>query len=70
MLGGCYWPLEITSPFMQKVALATPTGWAMIGLKNTVARGLGIESVMVPASVLLGMALVFFAIGLSRLRLE
>ena len=70
MLGGCYWPLEITSPFMQKVALATPTGWAMIGLKNTVARGLGIESVLVPASVLLAMALVFFAVGLSRLRLE
>jgi ABC-2 type transport system permease protein len=70
MLGGCYWPLEITSPFMQKVALATPTGWAMIGLKNTVARGLGVEAVLVPALVLLSMAAVFFAIGLSRLRLE
>ncbi len=70
MLGGCYWPLEITSPFMQKVALATPTGWAMIGLKNTVARGLGVEAVLVPALVLLSMAALFFAIGLSRLRLE
>jgi ABC-2 type transport system permease protein len=70
MLGGCYWPLEITSPFMQKVALATPTGWAMIGLKNTVARGLGVEAVLLPALVLLSMAAAFFAIGLSRLRLE
>ena len=70
MLGGCYWPLEITPPFMQQVALATPTGWAMVGLKNTVARGMGLPSVAVPCAVLLGMAVVFYAIGLSRLRLE
>jgi len=70
MLGGCYWPIEITPPYMQTVALATPTGWAMVGLKNTVARGMGLEAVVVPCAVLLGMAAVFFAIGLSRLRLE
>ena len=61
MIGGCYWPLEITSPFMQKIALATPTGWAMMGLKNTVARGLGIQVVLLPSLVLLTMAAVFFA---------
>lgn len=70
MLGGCYWPVEITPSAMQKIALMTPTGWAMVGLKNTVARGLGLEAVVTPCLVLLGMAVVFFAIGLSRLRLE
>lgn len=70
MLGGCYWPVEITPPFMQKLAMATPTGWAMIALKNLVARNMGVESVLVPVAVLLGMAAVFFAVGLSRLRLE
>lgn len=70
MIGGCYWPLEITPPFMQKLALATPTGWAMIGLKNTVARGMGVASVLLPCAVLLTMAAVFFVVGLSRLRLE
>jgi ABC-2 type transport system permease protein len=70
MLGGCYWPVEITPPAMQKIALLTPTGWAMFGLKNTVARGMGLESVLVPCAVLLSMAAVFFAVGLSRLRLE
>jgi ABC-2 type transport system permease protein len=70
MLGGCYWPIEITPPFMQSASLATPSGWAMVGLKNVVARGMGIESVLVPCAALLGMAAVFFAIGLSRLRLE
>ena len=70
MLGGCYWPVEITPPFMQQLAKLTPTGWAMVGLKNTVARGMGVESVLVPCAALLGMAVVFFAVGLSRLRLE
>lgn len=70
MLGGCYWPVEITPPFMQKLALMTPTGWAMIALKNTVSRGMGVEAVLVPVAVLLGMAGVFFVVGLSRLRLE
>lgn len=70
MIGGCYWPIEVTPDYMQKMALFTPTGWAMVGLKNTVARGLGLETVLVPCAVLLGMAVVFFAIGLSRLHLE
>ncbi len=28
-LGGCWWPIEITGPFMQKLALFLPTGWMM-----------------------------------------
>ena len=70
MIGGCYWPIDITPPFMQKLALATPTGWAMRALTDTVARGMGVQAVLVPVAVLLGMGAVFFAIGLSRLRLE
>jgi ABC-2 type transport system permease protein len=70
MIGGCYWPIDITPPFMQKLALATPTGWAMQALTNTVARGMGVRAVLVPVAVLLGMAGVFFGVGLSRLRLD
>jgi len=70
MIGGCYWPVDITPPLMQKLALFTPTGWAMVALKDTVARGMGVEAVLLPVGVLLGMAALFFAIGLSRLRLE
>jgi ABC-2 type transport system permease protein len=70
MIGGCYWPLEITSPFMQKLALATPTGWAMVGLKDVVARGMGLSSVVLPVAVLLGFAAVTLAIGTTRLKFE
>jgi ABC-2 type transport system permease protein len=70
MLGGCYWPIEITSPLMQRVALLTPTGWAMIGLKDVVARGMGLEAVLLPVAVLLTFGLVCLAIGIPRLKLE
>jgi ABC-2 type transport system permease protein len=70
MIGGCYWPIEITSPFMQQLAKLTPTGWAMFALKDVVARGMGIEAVLLPVAVLLGIAAVTLAIGMTRLRLE
>jgi ABC-2 type transport system permease protein len=70
MIGGCYWPLEITPPFMQKLAMLTPSGWAMLGLKISVARGMGVAAVLLPCAVLLSMAAVYFVIGLTRLRLE
>ncbi len=70
MLGGCYWPIEIASPFMQQVAKLTPTGWAMVGLKDVVARGMGIEAVILPVAILLGFAALTLAIGIPRLKLE
>lgn len=70
MLGGCYWPLEITSPFMQQLARFTPTGWAMIGLKDVVARGGGLEAALLPSGILLAFAAVAIGVGVTRLRLE
>lgn len=70
MLGGCYWPIEITSPAMQRIAQFTPTGWAMVGLKDVVARGQGLEAVLLPVAVLLGFAVVAIGVGVTRLRLE
>lgn len=70
MLGGCYWPIEVTSPFMQQIARLTPTGWAMAALKDVVARGMGLEAVLVPVALLLGFGAVCLAIGIPRLRLE
>ncbi len=70
MLGGCYWPLDITSPLMQQVGRLTPTGWAMIGLKDVVARGMGLEAALLPSAILVGIAAVTLAIGVTRLRLE
>ncbi|PKQ16847.1 MAG: hypothetical protein CVT67_03535 [Actinobacteria bacterium HGW-Actinobacteria-7] len=70
MIGGCYWPIEITSPFMQQLAKFTPTGWAMVGLKDVVARGSGIGAVVVPVGVLLAFSAVTLTVGMTRLKLE
>jgi ABC-2 type transport system permease protein len=70
MLGGSYWPLDIVGPTMRTIALLTPTGWAMTGLTNIVVRSQGPVQAVLPSSVLLGMAALFLAVGISRLRLE
>jgi ABC-type multidrug transport system permease subunit len=38
-VGGCWWPIEITPAWMQKLALAVPTGWAMDALHKLVSFG-------------------------------
>jgi ABC-type multidrug transport system permease subunit len=38
-LGGCWWPIEITPPWMQGLALALPTGWTMDALHKLVSFG-------------------------------
>jgi len=70
MIGGCYWPIEITPTFMQNLAKLTPTGWAMSGLLDIVARGQGLEAAWLPAGILLGMAALAFAGGLFFLKID
>lgn len=70
MLGGSFWPLQITSDFMQTMAKLTPTGWAMIGLTDVVARNQGMEAAIVPSLVLLGFAAVSLLLGSRALRFE
>ena len=45
-LGGCWWPIEITPPWMQKLALVFPTGWAMDALHKLVSFGAPPTSVL------------------------
>jgi len=70
MLGGSYWSLDVVSPFMQGVAKATPTGWAMIGLTDVLARNQGVEAALVPTLVLLGFAVVTLGLGVKLLKFE
>jgi ABC-type multidrug transport system permease subunit len=38
-LGGCWWPIEITPRWAQKIALIFPTGWAMDALHKLMSFG-------------------------------
>jgi ABC-type Na+ efflux pump permease subunit len=69
-LGGCWWPIEVTPPVMQKLSLFLPTGWAMDAIHKLVSFGEG------PLSVtphILGMALgtaILLAINVRVFRYE
>ncbi len=70
LLGGCWLPMEIFPEVARTAAKVLPTTWAMQGLTDIVRRGQGLAEVLPEAGVLLGFAVVFFAIGVRRLRFE
>jgi ABC-2 type transport system permease protein len=45
-LGGCWWPIEVTPAWMQKISLALPTGWAMDALHKLISFEAGPASVV------------------------
>jgi ABC-2 type transport system permease protein len=67
-LGGAWVPLEFTGATFQAVGHISPVAWAMDGFKNIVARGLGFNSVLLPAAALLGYAVLFFGLAIWRFR--
>jgi ABC-2 type transport system permease protein len=69
-LGGAWWPMEITPQIYQTVVKALPSTWAMSGLTNVVVRGVGVVEILPNALVLLGFALLFFVIGVRKLKFE
>lgn len=71
MLGGCMWPLDIVSnKALLFLAELTPQKWAVQGMEDIAARGMGFEAAAVPVLVLTGMGLLFFAIGVRLVKYE
>jgi len=67
-LGGCWWPIEVVSRPLQRLALAFPTGWAMHALHQLIAFGREFHELGTPLGVLLGFGLVFSIAGARLLR--
>ncbi len=65
-LGGAWVPLEVTGPTFQTIGHLSPVAWAMDGFQNIAARGLGFNTVLLPAAALLGYAAVFFTLAAWR----
>lgn len=61
-LGGCWWPIEITPPFLQRVASFLPTGWtmnamhALVSFDHGPAAGLAATAALLCLALLLGWA--------------
>jgi len=64
-LGGCWWPIEVTPPWMQKLALAFPTGWAMNALHKLVSFGAPASSVL-PHLFVFSLAILFAGWAAAR----
>ena len=69
-LGGAWVPLEVAGGTFQTIGHLSPIAWAMDGFKNISIRGLGIESVLLPAGVLFLYAGLLFGLATWRFRLE
>jgi ABC-2 type transport system permease protein len=61
-------PLEVTGAAFRTIGHISPIAWGMDGFENIVARGLGFESVLLPAAALLGYAAFFFLLAVWRFR--
>lgn len=67
-LGGAWWPLDIVPAWMRTAGHISPVAWVMDGFTSVVSNGGNLGTVMVPILVLLGMTVVFFAVGVRRFR--
>ena len=68
-IGGSWWPLFITPPFMQSLARLTPHGWANGGLNKLMLFGAEFGDVAPEMAALAVFAAVFVGVALWRFRL-
>ena len=68
-IGGSWWPLFITPPFMQSLARLTPHGWANDGLNRLMLFGAQFGDVLPSMAALLVFAALFLSAALWRFRL-
>jgi len=68
MIGGVYWPLDIVPEVMQQIAKAVPQSWMMSGLREIISGSLHTDSLVKAVFVLLGFNLLFYSLGLKKIR--
>lgn len=66
MLGGCFWPIHIMPPFMQKLANFVPQKWAIEAMTSG-AAGETLAGITLPLGILLLFAAVLLGFGAAVL---
>ncbi|MFN8444125.1 MAG: ABC transporter permease [Caldilineaceae bacterium] len=69
-LGGAWWPLEIVPSFMRTLGHLSPVAWVMDGLHQLIFNNAGFSTVLPEISVLVGAAVVLFAIAVRTFKYE
>ena len=67
-IGGCWWPIDFEPAWMQHVALALPTTWAMRAFNDLMIRNLAASSAVIPAAVNFGFGIIYTVIGVAIAR--
>ena len=69
-LSGAWFPLEVAGKAFATIGHIMPSAWAMDGFQNILMRGLGFESVLIPAGILFAYTAAFFGLAIWRFRFE
>ena len=67
-LGGCWWPIEVTPEWAQRVALVLPTGWTMDAMHRLISFGDPASAAAPHALALFASAAVLGAAGVRTFR--
>ena len=67
-VGGCWWPIDLEPRWMQRVALAFPTTWAMAAYNDLMIRRQSVTAALQPTAVLLAYGLAYLLLGLALFR--
>jgi ABC-type multidrug transport system permease subunit len=67
-IGGCWWPIDFEPAWMQQVALALPTTWAMHAFNDLMIRNLAASSALIPSAVNFGFGIIYSVIGVAIAR--
>ena len=67
-IGGCWWPIDFEPAWMQQVALALPTTWAMHAFNDLMIRNLPASSALIPSAVNFGFGIIYTVIGVAIAR--
>jgi ABC-2 type transport system permease protein len=70
MLGGAWVPTFVFPAWLQQATLVVPVRWAVDGLDAMTWRGIGVSGAIGPTLVLLGFAVAFGALAMTRFRWE
>lgn len=69
-LGGCWWPREVVSEYINAVGYIFPTAWAMDGLHKIISFGGDALSVLPQAAALTGFFALFMILSVRFIRFD